>query len=40
MARCSLHTRFADMVTVPELDEAVLGLKALEQLAQRLLQPA
>ena len=40
MARRSLHTRFADMVTVPELDEAVLGLKALEQLAQRLLQPA
>jgi anion-transporting ArsA/GET3 family ATPase len=36
MARRSLHTRFTDVITVPELNDEVVGLKALEQLARRL----
>lgn len=39
-ARRSLHPRFADVVTVPEMDDAVVGLKALEHLAQRLVPSA
>ena len=35
-ARLALRSRFADAVTVPEMDDAVVGLKALEQLARRL----
>lgn len=37
MARRALHTRFADTITVPELNDEVVGLKALEQLARRLM---
>jgi anion-transporting ArsA/GET3 family ATPase len=38
--RLALRTRFADAVTVPEMDDAVVGLKALEQIAQRLVPTA
>lgn len=38
MARRTLHTGFPDLVTIAEMDEPVLGLKALEGLAERLLR--
>jgi anion-transporting ArsA/GET3 family ATPase len=39
-ARRSLHTRFADMLTLPEMDDEIVGLAALEQIAARLVPPA
>jgi anion-transporting ArsA/GET3 family ATPase len=36
MARRAPRTAFADVLTVPEMDEEVVGLPALEQLAARL----
>ncbi len=35
-ARRSLHTRFADVLTLPEMDDEVVGLPALEQVATLL----
>jgi anion-transporting ArsA/GET3 family ATPase len=39
-ARRALPARFADVVTVPELDGEITGLKALERLAGHLMRPA
>ena len=35
--RQNLHPRFDDVLTIPEMDEEIVGLTALEQLAERLL---
>lgn len=35
-ARTTLHTRFTDVITMPEMDNDVVGLTALEDLADRL----
>ncbi len=35
--RGTLHTRFTDLVTLAEMDDEIVGLPALEQLADRLL---
>ena len=39
-ARAGLHTRFDDVMTVPEMDDDIVGLPALEQLASRLVPDA
>jgi anion-transporting ArsA/GET3 family ATPase len=39
-ARRSLHTRFADLLILPEMDDEIVGLAALEQLAARLVPEA
>lgn len=36
-ARRNLHTRFDDLLTIPELEQDVVGLAALEALAERLI---
>lgn len=36
--RAATHSRFADILTVPELDEEIIGLPALERLAGHLLR--
>lgn len=40
VARRSLPTRFADVVMVPEMEEDLIGLEALEKLAMRLMSVA
>ena len=35
-ARRSLHARFADLLILPEMDDEIVGLAALEGLAARL----
>ncbi len=35
-ARCNAHTRFEDIVTVPEMEYEVVGLPALQELAKRM----
>lgn len=39
-ARRSLHTRFADLLILPEMDDQIVGLAALEELAARLVPEA
>ena len=39
-ARHSLHTSFADLLTLPEMDDEVVGLAALERFAARLVAEA
>ena len=38
--RRSLHARFTDLLVVPEMDDEIVGLAALEQLAARLVAAA
>ena len=38
-ARRTRHTRFAEVLAVPEMDGEMVGLPALERLASRLLAP-
>jgi anion-transporting ArsA/GET3 family ATPase len=37
-ARRELHTRFTELITLPEMDDEVVGLAALEDVAQRLVR--
>lgn len=39
-ARRSLHTRFTDLLILPEMDDQIVGLAALEELAARLVPVA
>ena len=39
-ARRSSHTRFADVLILPEMDDEIVGLAALEQVAMRLVPEA
>jgi anion-transporting ArsA/GET3 family ATPase len=39
-ARHSLHARFADLLILPEMDDEIVGLAALEELAARLVAEA
>jgi anion-transporting ArsA/GET3 family ATPase len=39
-ARSSLHTRFADLLVLPEMDDEIVGLAALERVAAQLVAEA
>jgi anion-transporting ArsA/GET3 family ATPase len=39
-ARRSLHTRFADLLILPEMDDEIVGLAALERVAAQLVPEA